>query len=79
MINLISKIYEEAGLEEKGNADIKIYALKEPLNLNGSNPDDYSLLEQSVLRGLGVESYDFKPTRERIRTPDYSVLPLEYK
>lgn len=32
MINLISKIFEEAGLEEKGNAEFKIYSLKEQQN-----------------------------------------------
>lgn len=32
MINLISKIFEEAGLEEKGNSEIKIYALREQQN-----------------------------------------------
>lgn len=32
MINLISKIFEEAGLEEKGNAEFKVYALKEQQN-----------------------------------------------
>jgi len=32
MINLISRIFEEAGLEEKANADFKIYALKEQQN-----------------------------------------------
>lgn len=32
MINLISKIFEEAGLEEKGNADFKIYGLREQQN-----------------------------------------------
>ena len=32
MINLISRIFEEAGLEEKANADFKIFALKEQQN-----------------------------------------------
>lgn len=32
MINLISRIFEEAGLEEKANTDFKIYALKEQQN-----------------------------------------------
>lgn len=32
MINLISKIFEETGLEEKGNADFKLYTLKEQQN-----------------------------------------------
>ena len=41
--------------------------LKEPMNFN--RPDgDYSLVEQAILRGLGVDHYDFAPTspRERI-------------
>jgi hypothetical protein len=44
--------------------------LKEPMNFN--RPDgDYSLVEQAVLRGLGVDHLDFAPTspRERI-VPD---------
>ncbi|MBC8103987.1 MAG: hypothetical protein H7Z41_15545 [Cytophagales bacterium] len=42
--------------------------LKEPMNFNRENPDDFSLIEQTVLRGLGVERLDFQPTapRERI-------------
>lgn len=32
MINLISKVFEEAGFEEKGNTELKIYALKERQN-----------------------------------------------
>jgi hypothetical protein len=52
-----------------------IFALKEPLQFDRENPDEYSLLEQVVLRGLGVDRYDFRPTRERCRTPDHSVLP----
>jgi hypothetical protein len=41
--------------------------LKEPMRF--SRPDgDYSLVERAILRGLGVDSYDFTPTgpRERI-------------
>jgi len=42
--------------------------LKEPMNLNRENPDDFSPVELSVLRGLGVERLDYQPTgsRERI-------------
>ena len=54
-----------------------VFALNEPLQLNRGNAADYSLLEQGVLRGLGVDHYDFQATRQRIRTPDYSPLPLE--
>ncbi|MBC8137570.1 MAG: phytanoyl-CoA dioxygenase family protein [Fibrella sp.] len=44
--------------------------LKEPMHFNRENPDDFSLVEQAILRGLGVERYDFVPTapRERIET-----------
>lgn len=39
-------------------------ALKEPMNFN--RPDgDYSPVEQAVLRGMGVDHYDFQPTRPR--------------
>lgn len=42
--------------------------LKEPMNFNRPNKADFSPLELGVLRGLGVDRYDFKPTapRERI-------------
>jgi hypothetical protein len=42
--------------------------LKEPMNFNRPNPADFSLVEQAILRGLGVERLDFQPTspRERI-------------
>ncbi len=42
--------------------------LKEPMNFNRPNPADFSPVERGVLRGLGVDRYDFKPTapRERI-------------
>ncbi len=42
--------------------------LKEPMNFNRTNPADFSPLERGVLRGLGVDRFDFKPTapRERI-------------
>jgi len=39
--------------------------LSEPMNFNRSNPDDFSLVERAVLRGLGVERFDFKPTSPR--------------
>ena len=40
-------------------------ALREPMQFNRENPDDFSLVERAVLRGLGVEKYDFSPTGER--------------
>ena len=53
-----------------------IFALKEPMQFNRED-GEYSLLELAVLRALGVSSYDFQPTRERLRTPDWSPLPQE--
>jgi hypothetical protein len=45
--------------------------LKEPMNLNRTNPKDFSLLERATLHYLGLERYDFKPTgpREAIWAP----------
>jgi hypothetical protein len=42
--------------------------LKEPMDFNRENPEDFSPVELAVLRGLGVDRYDFQPTapRERI-------------
>jgi ectoine hydroxylase-related dioxygenase (phytanoyl-CoA dioxygenase family) len=39
--------------------------LKEPLNLNRANPDDFSLLERATLHYLGLDRLDFKPTAPR--------------
>lgn len=52
-----------------------IFALKEPMQFNRENPEEFSLVEQGVLRGLGVDRYDFQPTRERLKSPDWSPLP----
>ncbi len=43
-------------------------SLKEPMNFNRENPDDFSPVELAVLRGLGRARLDFKITapRERI-------------
>lgn len=35
-------------------------ALKEPFNFNRKDPDDFSLVERSVLRALGIDRYDFQ-------------------
>lgn len=40
-------------------------ALREPLNFNRPDPDDFSLVERAVLRGLGVSRLDFAPTAPR--------------
>jgi len=39
--------------------------LKEPMNLNRVNPDDFSLLESATLHYLGIERLDFQPTAPR--------------
>ncbi len=39
--------------------------LKEPMNLNRENPDDFSPLERCTLHALGVERLDFQPTAPR--------------
>jgi len=44
--------------------------LREPMRFDRENPDDFSLVEKAVLRGLGVDRYDFTPT-----APRESVVP----
>ncbi|MFC1466642.1 MAG: phytanoyl-CoA dioxygenase family protein [Candidatus Brachytrichaceae bacterium NZ_4S206] len=39
--------------------------LKEPMNLNRENPDEFSLLERATLHYLGLERLDFRPTAPR--------------
>lgn len=39
--------------------------LAEPMRFDRPNHDDHSLVEQAVLRALGVSRYDFTPTRPR--------------
>ena len=39
--------------------------LKEPMNFNRENPEDFSAVEQAILNALGKERLDFKPTAER--------------
>jgi hypothetical protein len=45
-------------------------ALREPMNFNRPNADDFSLVELAVLRGLGVDRLDFVPA-----APRESVVP----
>ena len=45
-------------------------ALKEPMNFNRDNPDEFSPVERAVLDGLGVERLNFRPT-----APRESVVP----
>ena len=42
-------------------------ALKEPMEFNRDNPDDFSPMELAVLRGLGKDRLDFKTTAPRER------------
>lgn len=42
-------------------------ALREPMELDRTNPEEFSPVELAVLRGLGVERYDFTATGERER------------
>lgn len=39
--------------------------LKEPMNLNRENPEDFSLLERATLHYLGLERLDFHPAAAR--------------
>jgi ectoine hydroxylase-related dioxygenase (phytanoyl-CoA dioxygenase family) len=39
--------------------------LREPMQFNRANPDDFSPIELAVLRGLGVERLDFRLTQPR--------------
>lgn len=39
--------------------------LKEPMQFNRPNPEDFSLLERASLHYLGLERLDFQPTRAR--------------
>lgn len=39
--------------------------LKEPMNFNRDNPEDFSLLERATLHYLGLERLDFRPTAPR--------------
>jgi Histidine kinase-, DNA gyrase B-, and HSP90-like ATPase len=45
-------------------------ALREPMNFDRPDPADFSLVEQAVLRALGVERVAFAPT-----APRESVVP----
>lgn len=39
--------------------------LAEPMRFDRANPDEFSLVERAVLRGLGVDRYEFRPTAPR--------------
>ena len=54
------------------------YELREPMNLHRAD-GDYSPIEAAVLRGLGVEYYDFHPTEPRYKTPDSGPISATYR
>ena len=39
--------------------------LKEPMNFNRDDPEEFSLIELATLHALGVDRYDFRPTAPR--------------
>ncbi len=39
--------------------------LREPMNLNREDADDFSLIELATLHALGKDRYDFRPTAPR--------------
>ena len=46
-------------------------AFKEPMNFNRDDPEDFSLVELAILRGLGLDRLDFQPIAEREKiTPE---------
>ncbi|MBV9851832.1 MAG: hypothetical protein JO250_19365, partial [Armatimonadetes bacterium] len=50
-----------------------LYELKEPMSFHRED-GDYSPVEEAILRGLGVDHYDFQPTTPRLRSPDGGPL-----
>ena len=55
-----------------------LYELKEPMNFHRED-GDYSPVEAAILRGLGVDHYDFRPTQPRLRSPDGGPLNSAYR
>lgn len=49
-------------------------ALSEPMDFNRADPADFSPVEQAVLRGLGVDRLDYRPTAEREQVVPERVL-----
>lgn len=50
-----------------------LYELHEPMNF--SRPDgNFSMVEAAILRGLGVESYEFQLTAPRFKNPTYGPI-----
>lgn len=54
------------------------YEFQEPMNFHRAD-GAYSPVEEAVLRGLGVDHYDFHITGERYRTPDYGPINQKYR
>ena len=54
------------------------YELNEPMRFHRED-GDYSPVEAAVLRGLGVDAYDFQPTEPRYITPDYGPISQAYR
>ena len=55
-----------------------LYELTEPMNLDRAD-GDYSPVEAAVLRGLGMDHYNFQPTQPRYRTPDGGPINPAYR
>ena len=52
-------------------------ALAEPMKFNRAHPDDFSLIERGILRGLGVDHLDFRPSVQRERVVPQRVRDQE--
>lgn len=53
-------------------------ALRGPMIFNRADPADYSLVELAILRGLGVERLNFRPTAPREQIRPWEVLCKKY-
>ena len=49
--------------------------LKEPMNFNRENPENFSLLERATLHYLGLERLDFKPVAQRASNWEPAATP----
>lgn len=56
-----------------------LYELTEPMNFHRDNPANYSPVEAAILRGLGVDHYDFVPAGKRLRSPESGPLSAYLK
>ena len=54
------------------------YELTGPMDFNRAD-GGYSPIEAAVLRGLGVDHYEFQPTAPRYRTPDYGPIDARWR